>query len=104
MLSYAGVARQHFRWIEGEDLLGRFPSSERIFRVFCSRCGSALAAWPSNPAAESVWVMMGTLDDDPGVKPSRHIFIGSKAPWFEIADELPKHEELRAQGRAKLAE
>jgi hypothetical protein len=93
--SYAGVAKQDFRWTAGEDLLGRFPSSERIFRVFCTRCGSALASWPSDPAGESVWVMMGTLDEDPGVKPGLHIWVGSKAPWFEIADDLPQRRELR---------
>ena len=93
---YAGVAREHFRWTLGEDLLGRFPSSERVFRVVCSRCGSALAAWPSDPAVESVGVMMGTLDDDPGVSPSLHIFVGSKAPGFEMTDDLPQHAERTA--------
>jgi hypothetical protein len=96
LLGYAGVARHDFRWTLGEDLLGRWPSSERVFRVFCTRCGSTIAAWPSDPAVESVWVMMGTLDDDPGVRPSLHIFVGSKAPWFEIADGLPQHRERTA--------
>ena len=29
-----------------------------------------------------------------------HIFVGSKAPWFEIADALPQHAEQmpRAEG------
>ena len=92
LLGYAGVPRQHFRWTLGEELLGRFPSSERVFRVFCTRCGSTLAAWPSDPAVESVWVMMGALDDDPGVRPALHIFVGSKAPWFEITDDLPQYD------------
>lgn len=35
---------------------------------------------------------VGTLDDDPGVKPALHIFVGSKAPWFDISDGLPQHE------------
>jgi hypothetical protein len=34
---------------------------------------------------------LGTLDDDPGVRPSIHIFTGSKAPWFDITDDLPQH-------------
>ncbi len=33
------------------------------------------------------------LDDDPGVRPSAHIFVGSKAPWYEVHDELPRFEE-----------
>ena len=34
----------------------------------------------------------GSLDDDPGARLSYHLFCGSKAPWFEIADGLPQHE------------
>jgi hypothetical protein len=95
-LSYAGFPMRDFRWIKGEDLLGRFPSSSEVFRIFCTRCGSSLAAWPSDPAGEFVWIMMGTLDGDPGLKPSAHIFVGSKAPWFDIADGLPQHAEFPA--------
>jgi hypothetical protein len=36
---------------------------------------------------------LGTLDDDPGVQASLHIFVGSKAPWFPITDELPQYPE-----------
>ena len=38
-------------------------------------------------------VPMGGLDDDPGVRPQAHIFVGSMAPWYTIADDLPKHAE-----------
>jgi hypothetical protein len=36
---------------------------------------------------------VGTVDGDPGVRPREHIFVGSKAPWYEIADALPQFEE-----------
>jgi hypothetical protein len=36
-------------------------------------------------------VVLGVLDDDPGVRPACHIFVGSKAPWYEITDNLPQH-------------
>ncbi|MEE8165137.1 MAG: GFA family protein, partial [Myxococcota bacterium] len=35
----------------------------------------------------------GLFDDDPGVKPALHMFVGSKAPWWEIGDDLPQFEE-----------
>jgi hypothetical protein len=28
------------------------------------------------------------------VKPAMHVFVGSKAPWFEITDALPRHQEF----------
>ena len=96
LLTFAGVELRDFRWIRGEDLIARFPSSSGFARVFCGRCGSNLAAWPTDPAAEQIWIMMGTLDGDPGLKPSAHIFVGSKAPWFDIADALPQHPEFAA--------
>ncbi|SJN12101.1 hypothetical protein CZ787_07365 [Halomonas citrativorans] len=36
---------------------------------------------------------LGTLDVDPGVCPNRHVFVGNKAPWYEIADDLPQFTE-----------
>jgi hypothetical protein len=36
---------------------------------------------------------MGTLADAPSIRPTAHIFVGSKAPWYEITDDLPQYEE-----------
>jgi hypothetical protein len=36
---------------------------------------------------------MGSLIDTPSIRPTAHIFVGSKAPWFEITDGLPQFEE-----------
>jgi hypothetical protein len=44
-------------------------------------------------AGAYVHVTLGTLVDDPGIRPSRHIFVGSKAPWFTITDDLPQFQE-----------
>ena len=41
-----------------------------------------------------VHVAMGSLVDDPTIRPSDHIYVGSKAPWFEITDDLPRNDEL----------
>ena len=36
---------------------------------------------------------LGSLVDAPSLTPTAHIFVGSKAPWYEILDDLPQHEE-----------
>ena len=41
-----------------------------------------------------VHVTLGTLVDDPTTRPAAHIFVGSKAPWFTITDEMPQYEEF----------
>jgi hypothetical protein len=40
-----------------------------------------------------VHVAMGSLADIPSIRPTDHIFIGSRAPWFEITDDLSQSEE-----------
>ena len=38
-------------------------------------------------------VPYGSLTDGPTLKPTAHMFVGSKAPWFEILDDLPQYDE-----------
>ena len=45
-----------------------------------------------------MWLPVGTIDGDPGGQVSHHIFVGSKAPWFEISDGLPQFEEHAPEG------
>ena len=41
-----------------------------------------------------VGIAAGTLDDDPGIRPERHIFVASKAPWYTLPEDgLPKRDE-----------
>ena len=56
----------------------------------CKLCGSLLFAVVRDGAF--VHVAMGTLIDDPTIRPSAHIFVGSKAPWFTIKDDLPQYD------------
>ena len=58
----------------------------------CKTCGSLLYSVVREGAY--VHVTLGTLVDDPSIRPSAHIFVGSKAPWFTITDDLPQHEEF----------
>jgi hypothetical protein len=37
--------------------------------------------------------VLASVDGDPGVRPTEHIFTGSKAPWHDITDGLPQHRE-----------
>jgi hypothetical protein len=48
------------------------------------------------PNKERVWVAAGTLDSDPGVRADAHIYVASKAPWFEISDGVAQFAEDRA--------
>jgi hypothetical protein len=78
-------------WSRGKEHLRSFKpaDAERFTHVFCGRCGSTLPFL--NEARGLVGVPMGSLDADPRYEPRAHIFVGSKAPWFTIADGLPQH-------------
>ena len=58
----------------------------------CRACGSLLYSVVREGAY--VHLTLGTLTDAPTIRPSAHIFVGSKAPWFTITDSLPQHQEF----------
>ena len=89
--SYAIVESGRFSWSSGAGLVTKFESSPNTYRCFCSVCGSPLAAFNG---AELRGITLGTVDGDPGCRPAQHIFVDSKAPWFDITDDLPQFEGM----------
>lgn len=81
-----------FRFTRGEvDVVNyKVPEAQHFATAFCRHCGGAAPRISS--ARGIVIVPAGTLDTDPGVRPQCHIFVGSKANWFEITDALPQFE------------
>lgn len=90
--TFAGIDRATFRYVAGESGLRFYDSSDVNTRVFCSRCGSNILVIPNNEP-DVYYVCMGVIDGDPRIPPAYHIYVGSKAPWHEILDDLPQHAE-----------
>jgi hypothetical protein len=88
----AKVQADDWRTVRGGELLKTYESSPGEFKVFCSNCGSSIHT-KFNAKREVYAFPLGTLDTDPGVHADRHVFVGSKAPWFEITDDLPQFTE-----------
>ena len=89
--AFAGIERGKLEVTEGQDMIlvvGEQNSND----TRCGRCGSLLFSVVRDGAY--VHVAMGSLVDVPAIRPTSHIYVGSKAPWFEITDDLPQHEEL----------
>ena len=82
-----------FRFTRGEDQIGSYKVPEARFftQVFCQSCGSPMPLVDTSRGFAVI--AMGALDADPGVRPRNHIFVASKAPWFEITDSLPQFAE-----------
>ena len=84
------VARDGVRFARGADLLTtyRAPDARFFAHAFCRVCGSSM---PRLDEARNIAIVpMGSLDDDPGARPERHIFVDSKAAWDTITDGLPQ--------------
>ena len=91
------VARESFTLLQGNELIRAYEAPTRdappVFRrCFCARCGSSV------PDALSATTMIelpaGSLDDDPGIAPDKHIYVELKAPWFAISDSLPQLDKV----------
>lgn len=89
--TFAGVVRKAFRYISGENDISEYVSSNKYVRVFCSHCGSNILAAPEREP-DVFYVSMGVVDGNPPRPAGYHIYVGSKAPWHEITDDLPQHE------------
>lgn len=88
--AFASILFAPVRYVRGAEGLAGYtlPDAPRFTYAFCPACGSGLPRADQGDAP--VGVPMGTLDDDPGLRPQAHIFVGSKAPWYSIRDALPQ--------------
>ncbi len=88
--AFAGIERAKLEVVDGRDSL-LIVGEENSNHTRCGACGSLLYSVVRD--GEYVHVAMGSLVDAPRIRPTEHIFVGSKAPWFEITDDLPQFEE-----------
>lgn len=91
--SQAFVPIDTFRWLAGESRLRHFKldGTRHFITTFCGSCSS-----PMPRAFDEFGVFMipaGSLDQDPGIRPEAHIYVGSSASWYTIADGLPQFDE-----------
>lgn len=89
--SFAGIERGQLEITAGAEQLMCYgePSGHD---ARCRICGALL--YSVVRAGAYVHLTLGTLGDAPSVRPTAHIFVGSKAPWFTITDGLPQYAEL----------
>ena len=89
----AKIRSSGWRTVSGHEFIKFYESSDGEHKGFCSNCGSSLyTKFDSMP--EVLGFPLGTLDTDPNVKISRHVYVANKAEWHEITDDLPQHEQF----------
>lgn len=88
---FAGIEREKLAITQGLDEIAIF-GEENANDTRCGACGCFLFSVVREGAF--VHVAMGSLVDAPSIRPTEHIFVGSKAAWYDITDDLPQREEL----------
>ncbi|RVU84834.1 GFA family protein [Leucothrix sargassi] len=80
--SVAAVRISDFKFTSGAELMKSFNSSPDKARCFCSNCGSHIYA---HREGQSHYILrLETLDDDPISRPTNHIWLSDKAPWYDM--------------------
>ena len=96
--TYYSVSPENFSWISGEEEATEYVSSDILSRAFCADCGAVV---PIKDAEEGLMsVPAGSHVDGPAV--SDHIFVGSKANWHEINDDLTQHDTYPGADDSKI--
>ena len=75
---------------QGEENLTTFTAPSGTKRSFCRTCGSIVSVWSD---ADTAWldISASTLDTPVDMRPTHHIYVRSRAPWYEIRDDRPQH-------------
>jgi hypothetical protein len=85
---FAGIERDKLEVVEGADTCSSGAMTRKA--VALRICGSLLYSVVRDGGY--VHIAMGSLADEPSI-PTQHIFVGPKAPWFEITDQLRQSDE-----------
>ena len=88
--AFAEIERSKLDITKGKEQVLIFGDENANHDVHCRVCGSLLYSVVNKGAF--VHVTLGTLVDDPAIRPRAHIFVSDKASWFEICDDLPQYD------------
>jgi hypothetical protein len=92
------VLTDGYRMTQGEEHISIYEAPilygpPAYHSTFCSGCGSPVP--DPHPAENKLEIPAGLLDEDPGLKPDKHIFIELIPAWDKVSDHLPQYDLKR---------
>jgi hypothetical protein len=88
--SSALVEPADFKWLTGGRQLTSYIGEHGFGYQFCKVCGSTLCTVYKGQVFQ---LSLGCINGDPDVEIGKHIYIGSKAKWEVIPDNVTQFEE-----------
>jgi hypothetical protein len=95
---FATVPEGDLVWTKGSEKVKSARSSSFGHRSFCGECGTPFLMKVDHQP-ETVDFSVATLDTPEAIPPGFHIFWGSRIGWFEVDDQLPRHDKFRPDTR-----
>lgn len=92
--AFACIPRGDLRVTSGADSIRAVQSSSFGQRFFCGLCGTPLYVTVDHQP-DTLDFSAVTLDNPEAVPPEYHIFWSSKIGWFNLDDDLPRHQRFR---------
>ena len=89
--TFAAVAIDRMQYEQGEDQVATYASSAKNDRHFCAVCGSTIGVFAKDEPT-LYYLSMSVVEGDPPRPVGHHSWVGSKAPWHEITDDLEQFE------------
>jgi len=88
--SSALVEPEDFKWLSGEDQLTSYVGDHGFGYQFCKVCGSTLCTVYNGKVFQ---LTLGCINGDPEIEIGKHIYVGSKAKWEVISENVTQFEE-----------
>jgi hypothetical protein len=81
----ARVRADAFTILAGEELLRSWQPQGGQAKSYCASCGGHVFSRPDGD--DFVYVRLGSLDADPGIRPEYRQWVSSAVPWERIPDD-----------------
>jgi len=82
----AKVKRRDWKITKGDSYVSEFEQAPGIFRAFGGKCGSPLYS-RLDREPDQIRVRLGSFNSPPDVKVAAHVWVSSKASWYNIAED-----------------
>ena len=91
-VTWFGVETDQFKFIQGEEKLTWYHSSQESKRGFCTNCGSHIlfrsTKWPGE-----THLTLSNMIDPIDRQPQVHVFFDTHVGWLEFNDDLPRYND-----------